>query len=397
MQTAISAALHFLALAVLIPTAALAIELLASFLPGRRASAPAKGAGRRETIAVVIPAHDEESGLARTIESVKAQLLPDDRLVVVADNCTDRTEDVARANGAEVVVRNDLAQIGKGYALQAGYEYLVLSGLPPLIVFVDSDCILHRDTLDNLASKALETGGPVQALYLMQAASGSGASARLAEFAWLIRNHARPLGLSRLGLGCALTGSGMAIPSSCLGRIRLATGSIAEDTLKSVEFALQGLTPRFCDTALVTSEFPASDRGRSRQRARWIHGNLEIMFRHVLPLIASGLKRGDFRAIALGIDLLIPPLTIFLLLNVTVIALLGLWAIGSGDAHPVLLAATSFGILLGTLFLTWFARGRGIVSPSEFRQLMRFFHMVSGIVVQYGSGRRSGWNRSDRS
>ena len=397
MQAAISTVLFLAAIAVLIPTTTLAIELLASFLPKRRSKVSAKGAEAREAIAVVIPAHNEERGLPRTIESVKAQLLPADRLVVVADNCTDATADIARLNGAEVVVRNDLTQIGKGYALQAGYEYLVRTGLPPLIGFVDSDCILHRGALADLAAKAVETGAPVQALYLMQAEPGAGARTKLAEFAWLIRNHARPLGLSRLGLGCALMGSGMVMPSRCLGRIELATGSIAEDTLKSVDFALQGLTPRFCDTALVTSEFPASESGLSQQRARWIHGNLEIMFRHVLPLVMNGLKRGDLRAIALGIDLLVPPLTVLLLLNAVAVAMLGLWAIGSGYAQPFLLATMGFVVLLGSLFLTWFARGRNIVSSSELRQLAGFFQMVSGIVVQYGIGRRSGWNRSDRS
>src|SRR5262245_29752724 len=60
-------------------------------------------------LAVIVPAHDEEKQIARCVKSVLACEQPPNgvRIVVVADNCADRTADRARAAGAEVIERFD--------------------------------------------------------------------------------------------------------------------------------------------------------------------------------------------------------------------------------------------------------------------------------------------------
>src|SRR5438477_4685586 len=54
---------------------------------------------------VVIPAHDEEPGIAATLRSCRDLDYPADlfRVVVIADNCTDGTAAVARRQGADVL------------------------------------------------------------------------------------------------------------------------------------------------------------------------------------------------------------------------------------------------------------------------------------------------------
>src|SRR5262249_23597102 len=86
---------------VLVPMAARVAECLAALLPGRR-PAPVPDAPR-PCCAVLIPAHNEEAGIGRTLDSVRPQLRPGDRLLVVADNCNDRTAEAARAHGAVAV------------------------------------------------------------------------------------------------------------------------------------------------------------------------------------------------------------------------------------------------------------------------------------------------------
>src|SRR6185437_7691862 len=98
-----------------VPTATFFLEIIAAtFLP-RRMLVEREPRSRR--IAVLIPAHNESAGLQPTLEDVKSQLCERDRLIVVADNCTDDTAEVAARLGAEVTVRHDLTKIGKGYAL----------------------------------------------------------------------------------------------------------------------------------------------------------------------------------------------------------------------------------------------------------------------------------------
>src|SRR5580698_973772 len=79
----------------------------------------------RPPAAVIVPAHDESSGLAPTLSNIKEQLRPGDRLLVVADNCTDQTAAVARDAHAEVTERNEPTKRGKGYALDWGMQHLV--------------------------------------------------------------------------------------------------------------------------------------------------------------------------------------------------------------------------------------------------------------------------------
>jgi poly-beta-1,6-N-acetyl-D-glucosamine synthase len=50
-------------------------------------------------VVALLPAHNEAAGIAQAVASIKTQV---DRVVVVADNCTDNTVELAKAGGAEV-------------------------------------------------------------------------------------------------------------------------------------------------------------------------------------------------------------------------------------------------------------------------------------------------------
>ena len=54
-------------------------------------------------VVVLVPAHDEAASIGTTLRALQAQTRRPDRVVVVADNCTDDTVAIARAAGAEVV------------------------------------------------------------------------------------------------------------------------------------------------------------------------------------------------------------------------------------------------------------------------------------------------------
>ena len=80
----------------LLPVLLLLVQTLAAFLPRRR-TVPVRPAGVQG--AVLVPAHDEAQGIAATLDGLRAQLQPQDRLLVVADNCSDETAEVAAARG----------------------------------------------------------------------------------------------------------------------------------------------------------------------------------------------------------------------------------------------------------------------------------------------------------
>jgi len=155
--------------------------------------------GSRPRIAVLVPAHDEETTIAATVAALRADLAETDRLLVVADNCSDGTAKAAAAAGAEIVERHDPSRHGKGYALAFGVEHL--SKLPPdVVVIVDADCRVSANGLEQLARVAAQTGRPIQAEYLLTLPPKPDARSALSGLAFLVRNLVRPRGLHRLGL-----------------------------------------------------------------------------------------------------------------------------------------------------------------------------------------------------
>ena len=102
-------------------------------------------------MAVLIPAHNEGAGIVPTIRDVQGQLGPSDRMLVVADNCTDDTAAIVRAAGVEVTVRADPARRGKGYALEFGVRHLALDP-PGVVVIMDADCRLGEFALRHLSN-----------------------------------------------------------------------------------------------------------------------------------------------------------------------------------------------------------------------------------------------------
>ncbi|MEQ8749161.1 MAG: glycosyltransferase family 2 protein, partial [Amphiplicatus sp.] len=288
------------AFAVFVLAGFFALEIAGAFLRARSLSADAKEAG---PIAVIIPAHDEEASIAATLAGVKAQLRPGDRLIVVADNCTDATADIAAAAGAEALVRIDPDRRGKGYALQFALEAL-REAPPSVIVFIDADCRLEADALASVAGAAEATGRPAQALYLMRAPESAGPQRKVSAFAWLLMNEVRMGGLFTLFDVCRLTGSGMALPWDIAKDLDLASGEIVEDLALSARLA-ETAAPVFVRDALVTSDFPSAEESAAKQHARWEHGSLRLALRRAPSMLGGGFARGDLRLVAAALDLAI--------------------------------------------------------------------------------------------
>src|SRR5262245_56051654 len=237
-----------------VPFAVFFVEIIAAILLPQRERAARPSASFRRRVAVLVPAHNESTELLPTLADIRTQLRPGDRLLVVADNCSDDTAAVAVAAGAEVIERHDPARFGKGYALDFGLHHLAADP-PDIVIVVDADCRLADDMIDPLATTCALMRQPAQALYLMTAPDESAINYRVAEFAWRVKNWLRPLGLGALGLPCQLAGTGMAFPWDAICPADLASGWIVEDLKLGLDLALAGHPPLFCPSARVTSRF----------------------------------------------------------------------------------------------------------------------------------------------
>jgi cellulose synthase/poly-beta-1,6-N-acetylglucosamine synthase-like glycosyltransferase len=356
MTAVLDVLLWLLAAALLVPLGVLLAETVLALLPARRSPPPALAA--RPRCAVLVPAHDEEAGVGPTIRAILPQLGPHDRLVVIADNCTDRTAEVARSLGAAVLERADPARRGKGYALDFGVRGLEADP-PDVAVVVDADCLVEDGALARLVGEAFVTGRPVQAAYLMDPPPGAGPRDRVSAFAFQYKNVVRPLGLWRLGLPCLLTGTGMAFPWPLLRAAALAHGDIVEDMRLGLDLAAAGRPPRFCLEARVRSELPAGRKAAAAQRTRWEHGHLRTLLTQAPRLLAAAVRLRRPDLIGLALELSVPPLSmLFLLWAAALAAVAGGWLLGGSGLPALALAGGGTAVVLAIL-AAWVRFGRG--------------------------------------
>jgi cellulose synthase/poly-beta-1,6-N-acetylglucosamine synthase-like glycosyltransferase len=379
-----------------IPVAVFFVEVFAaSTLPPRRHSIkPAMDT--YGDVAVLVPAHNESAGLLPTLEDIKAQLRPADRLLVVADNCTDDTCAVATAAGAEVINRHDLERAGKGYALAWGLRHLETRP-PDIVIVVDADCRLADALIARLAAACAVTGRPMQALYLMIAPKDSSINSRVAEFAWRVKNWVRPLGLSALGLPCQLMGTGMAFPWKVVRSTDLASGSIVEDLKLGLDLAVAGRAPLFCPSARVISEFPSSLKGIQSQRRRWEQGHLGMIMTMVPRLIVSAILQANFDLLVLALDVAVPPLSLLGILVAAVSIVAALTTLLDFPSTAISISAGIVATFIVGVLLSWLKCGRDVLPPRAILLIapyvVRKLPLYCRILLQRS---RSQWIRSDR-
>ncbi|WP_182085894.1 glycosyltransferase family 2 protein [Aureimonas sp. ME7] len=397
MPTILQTILAVPALGLLILTGLFALEVAAACLPGRRRNtASGVASGAPADLAVLVPAHDEAGGIAGAIENLRAQAWSGVRILVVADNCRDETARIARGVGAEVIERFDSERRGKGYALDFGLRHLATNP-PAVVVVVDADCRLAQGALARLHEMAVSERRPVQGCYLMRSPPEARIGMRVAELAFLVKNRVRPAGLQRMGLPCHLTGSGMAFPWALIRDADLAHSSLVEDMRLGLDLALTGSGARFCEDALILSDFPMSERGAQTQRRRWEEGHLGMIAlaaRH----IARAVRARRPASAMLALDTMIPPLTLLILVVGAFFVLVMLAQLAFGRVPlPLAMASGALGLLVGSLFVAWVRFGRAVLPMRLALHVLPYAASKAGMYARMALGSRSaGWIRTDR-
>ncbi len=272
---------------------------------------PAPGASRLASrtarTVVVIPAHNEESNLARTLASLHASEPRPLEVLVVADNCTDDTAGVAARMGATVLVRNDAGHRGKPYALDFALAELRTRAQPPTaVVFVDADTEVAADCLGWLQRRLDAGAQAVQAYY--QASPGPSELSRLRRLALALVHWARPLGAARLGLGATLKGNGMAFRWDVIAD-GVGGYGVTEDAAMTLDLADRGIAVEFEPHALVTG-LMASDYASARtQDERWEGGRAGLLTRSLAVALRSA-ARGRLDLTGAALEVAAPPLSI---------------------------------------------------------------------------------------
>lgn len=269
----------------------------------------------KKKFAIIIPAHNEQKVIDATLRSAKQVSYPSDLfdVIVVADNCTDRTAKIALSAGAIVFERFDSERRGKGYVLNWIIPQ-VLERLPKYeaCVFVDADSVIKPNFLDEM-NISLHRGHRIIQSSDLVLDNNNSWRVQLMLIAFALQNYVRPLGKTRLGFSTPLKGNGMCFSSDVLRTMKWDEGSLGEDLDMGLELIRQGEKIHFNPDAVVYAIMPTNASSAATQRVRWEGGRFVSLQTKVPAILKQAWKKKSLYIFEAAIDAAFPPLAILLL------------------------------------------------------------------------------------
>ncbi len=380
----------------LAPFAVLTLFFLVEVLAGLPGLRPPRLEANLASAIIVVPAHDEADVIGETLRLLKGSLSPGMSVLVVADNCTDSTAEAARAIGVDVLERNDSERRGKGFALALAADHL-RSDPPDIFVVMDADCAIDRPSLQALVESAHASGRPAQAVNLLRPDRTAPPLVQLSNFAFVLKNLVRQRGLQRLAGRVHLTGTGMAMPFGLFHISGDTRSSIVEDLALGLDLADAGHPPKLVGNSFVWSG-SASEQGTLVQRRRWEGGFLATALRQGPKEAWHGLVRGRPRAVLAGLDLMVPPLALFAVLNVAALLVAAALVFASGASWwPVIVQLVLLALALVVVLVAWAREGRDFISLGVLARLP--LYVLWKVPMYLGLARRGTpkeWLRTGR-
>jgi cellulose synthase/poly-beta-1,6-N-acetylglucosamine synthase-like glycosyltransferase len=238
------------------------------------------------TVTVLIPAHNEEASLPQTLTSLKGQSHRPERIIVVADNCTDATVHLARQAGVEVIESVDNAKKKAGALNQALTAILPEQGDNDIVMVMDADTQLDDGFLAGAVARFVNDRALMAVGGLFHGEQGHGLIGQFQRNEYI--RYARQM-RRRRGRVLVLTGTASLFRPVALRTIAESrnrsipgtagdvydTAALTEDNELTIAIkSLGGLmvSPQECT---VVTELMPSWRTLWNQRLRWQRGALE--------------------------------------------------------------------------------------------------------------------------
>ncbi len=346
---------------------------------------------------VIVPAHDEQAVIARTVASLRAIEWPAElfRVLVVADNCTDDTATIARSSGAMVLERDNPTLRGKGYALEFAFAHSMADGRADAIVVVDADSVVSPNLLAAFAARLARGAQAVQCHYGVLNPHDSWRT-RLMSIALACFHIVRSRARARIGASCGIRGNGWCVTPALLRRVPFRAFSLAEDIEFGIDLALVANVPvAYADEASVLGEMVTSASAAKKQRQRWEGGRVALIRERIGPLLRGAVTRPSIVCLDLALDLLVLPLSYIVLGVAALGGYVALLALSGLPARPlVTLFAFCAASLAGYVARGWGLSGVGWRGVVDFARVPFFIVWKLAAVVR--SRVPDQWIRTER-
>jgi len=268
----------------------------------------------QKRFALVTAAHNEEKVIGHIIDSLANLNYPRNMydIIIVADNCTDRTAEIARKKNAIVFERYDGVNRGKGYALDWVFKKLLnRDNRYDAVCVFDADNLVTQDFLIHMNQKLCEGHKVIQGYVDSKNPFDSWISCSYSIAFW-ISNRLFQLPRYYLGLSCGLCGTGFCIDVDLLKEIGWGTSSLTEDLEFTMKLALNNYKVAWAHEAVVYDEKPLTLKQSWKQRKRWMQGHADCAGRYLIPLFSKAFREASVTAFDCGVYLFQPISFIFL-------------------------------------------------------------------------------------
>ncbi|MEI7027234.1 glycosyltransferase family 2 protein [Paenibacillus sp. y28] len=273
-------------------------QLFLTFFGWRRNKASMQHSPQKR-FAILVAAHNEEQVVGALLENLKKLDYPKELydVLVICDNCTDRTADITRELGAIACERSNPTLRGKGYAIE--WMLKQLWKMPKAydgVVILDADNLVNPDFLQHMNNDLCSGKRVIQAYLDTKNPHDSWITEAYAITYWYC-NRLWQNPRTNLGLANFLGGTGMCFEAALLKEMGWGATSLVEDLEFTVRCVQRGINPYFNYEAKVYDEKPLTFRASARQRLRWMQGHFEVARRYFFPLMWQGLKERSWAKI----------------------------------------------------------------------------------------------------
>ncbi|HEY3425964.1 MAG TPA: glycosyltransferase family 2 protein [Negativicutes bacterium] len=270
----------------------------------------------KKSFAIIVAAHNEEQVIGQLIENLHVLQYPSELydIFVVADNCKDRTPQVARAAKAIVYERFNLKQRGKGYAMEWMFTKLFqLERKYDGVIVFDADNLVHPHFLLEMNNRLCKGEKVIQGYLDSKNPHDTWIAGTFAISFWVV-NHIWHLAKYNIGLSSVLGGTGMCISTDILQKFGWGATCLTEDMEFTMKVLLKGIPTTWAHDAIVYDEKPLTFAQSWKQRKRWAQGHFDIAGRYIPRMLIEGIKQRDIRILDGVLHLLQPH---FLILSTT--------------------------------------------------------------------------------
>ena len=247
---------------------------------------------KQQRFMTIIPAHNEEIVVVNLIESLKKLDYPKDLydIYVIADNCTDKTAEVAKKAGAIVYERFDEAHKTKGHALQWFLAQKIEEDAPyDAFCIFDADNIVDENFLKVMNKKLCQGEEVVQGYKDIKNPSDSWVSAGYAIFYWTMHRFYH-LARYNIGLSPLMNGTGFMVKFDVIKPQGWNTKTLTEDIEFSLKRIIEGKKLGWARDAIVYDEQPVGFKQSWTQRSRWTVGHMQCLKEYTKPLAEAVVK-----------------------------------------------------------------------------------------------------------